>query len=413
MADVCFNDFLHYSGHRWIDAARRLATAVSKVVANNKDCVSRMRPIKVAIIDDGVTPGHLSRPSALEDGWPFAGPKKTQSRSKPYYHSEKGHGTKMARLIQMMCPYASLYVAKVDMHKDSDGSVASEAAKVSLPNVLVFEFMLKRLGPSIELFELIFTKWQAVKWAVEKQVDIISMSWTVKRIKIGNFDNGNGIVSLDSAIQAAANDNILMFCAVQDGAHYEADEIYPSQSDTTKLMTVGSADETGERSAFVKKDSANYLFPGEISLPSILDEKDQGSSVATAVAAGMAAMILWCAEYHSLWTKQSATMTSKAIPQASDYRDPEFAGAPASHPCKASRRRTAAEWDFRRDRRMINLFNELKPTDDRFVDITNIINEVLRETDESYNDVQGIQVGRSCAGLFIEKCRESLPAKLR
>lgn len=261
------------------------------------------------------------------------------------------------------------------------------------------------------------TKPQAVKWAVEKQVDIITMSWTVKKVKIGNFDNGNGIISLDGAIQTAANDNILMFCAVQDGAHYEADEIYPSQSDTKKLMTVGSADESGERSSFVKKDSANYLFPGEISLPSILDEHDRGSSVATAVAAGMAAMILWCAEYHSLGPKQSVAMKNKNIPRAtvgSDHRDFEYAEGTASGPDETTaRRRTASEWDFRRDRRMIYLFNELKPTDDRFVDVTNVINEVLRETDESYNDMQVTQVERSCAGVFIEKCRDILPAKLR
>lgn len=240
------------------------------------------------------------------------------------------------------------------------------------------------------------------------------MSWTVKRVKIGTFDNGNGIISLERAIQAAANNDILMFCAVQDGAHYEADEIFPSQSDTTKLMIVGSADENGERSAFVKKDSADYLFPGEISLPSMLDEKDKGSSVATAVAAGMAAMILWCAEYHSLGTKHKPTMTTKAVPQVDDHWEPNYAEASASKPREAARR-TAAEWDFRRDRRVNYLFNELKPTgaDDRFVDVTNVINEVLRETDESYNDVQGIQVEKSCAGLFIEKCKMSLPVKLR
>lgn len=108
-----------------------------------------MRPIKIAIIDDGVTPGHLTRPAALKDGWPFSDPKRTQSRLRPYYHSEKGHGTKMARLIQMICPYACLYVAKVDMHKDSDGSVASSAAEVSIFDLLASESILKLFKPSI------------------------------------------------------------------------------------------------------------------------------------------------------------------------------------------------------------------------------------------------------------------------
>ncbi|KAL1882838.1 hypothetical protein Daus18300_000476 [Diaporthe australafricana] len=369
-------------GHKWIDAASRLATAVGKAAANNKDRTSGMRPIKVAIIDDGVTPGHLTRPSALQDGWPFSGPERKQSRPRPYYHSEKGHGTKMARLILLICPHASLYVAKVDMHKDSDASVASSAA-------------------------------EAIEWAIEKEVDIISMSWTIKRVKSGPFNNRNGITSLELAIQAAANKDTLMFCAVQDAAHYEPDESFPSYSDTTKLMIVGSADQNGEPSVFVRKDSANYLFPGEISLPTILDEKDKGSSVATAVAAGMAAMILWCDEYRRLGTKEAVTVTNKSVAKAGDHREPEYAGTTPSK-VREPARSTAAEWNFRQDRRMNHLFNELKPSaDDRFVDITNVIDEVLRETDEYHNDSQGTQAEVSCAETFIEKCRTSLRTKLR
>lgn len=258
-----------------------------------------------------------------------------------------------------------------------------------------------------------------MKWAVEKQVDIISMSWTVKKAKVGTFDNGNGILSLETEIQGAAKRDILMFCAVQDGAHYEADEVYPSQSDTRKLLIVGSADENGERSTFVNKNSADHLFPGEVSLPSILNENDKGSSVATAVAAGMAAMILWCAEFHSLGARQGIASSAQAAPRAS-----ESSASSASVEAVSSRvrthlsqeagelpRRTATEWDFRRDRRMNALFDALKPADDRFVDMTNVINGVLRDTDESFNDAQGAE--KTCIGLFVERCKENLPAKLR
>lgn len=98
-----------------------------------------MHPIKVALIDDGVTPGELSQPDALKEGWPLASTRK-RGASKPYYNSEKGHGTKMARLIQMICPFVSIYVAKVDIHKEDDPSVATSAADVSctflMPNKL-------------------------------------------------------------------------------------------------------------------------------------------------------------------------------------------------------------------------------------------------------------------------------------
>lgn len=89
-----------------------------------------MRPIKICLIDDGVTPGELNSPNSLKDGWPLPSTRK-RNASKPYYCSEKGHGTKMARLIQMMCPYVWIYVAKVDMHRNEDSSIATSAAEVS------------------------------------------------------------------------------------------------------------------------------------------------------------------------------------------------------------------------------------------------------------------------------------------
>ncbi|KAF4467897.1 subtilisin [Fusarium albosuccineum] len=366
-------------GHRWIDAARRLATAVNTDRLQNDQSV---RPIKVALLDDGVTPGELSKPSALKDGWPLPS---TRSRhiSKPYYNSENGHGTKMARLIQMMCPFVSIYVAKVDIHKENDSSVAASAAN-------------------------------AIEWAISKQVDIISMSWTIKRIKSGQGENQTAITALERAIQKAANNDILMFCAVQDSAHYGNDEIFPQKSDTKKLMIVGSADEDGDRSKFVNENCFDYLFPGEISIPGMLAETDKGSSVATAVAAGTAAMILWCAEYHSLTKKPHNDAESPAT--QSDHAPTialattlsvtmDIQGVSKTGP------RTAAEWDFRQDKRMSALFDALKSAKDKFVDITSIINRALTNIDDIREADPESQ--KSCIEAFVTTCKGSLPLNLR
>ncbi|ESU15292.1 hypothetical protein FGSG_08102 [Fusarium graminearum PH-1] len=245
------SDHSFHRGHRWLDAIKRLKTAINIYKQNNQITI---RPIRVALLDDGVNPGELVVPGVLKDGWPLPSTSRLHS-SKPYYSSDQGHGTKMARLLYFMCPFISIYVAKIDMYREHDTSAAMSAAK-------------------------------AINWAVSKNVDIISMSWTVKQVRYGPNSNQTAITALERAIQAAANSDILLFCAVQDSGHYENDEIsFPQKSDTKKLIIVGSANENGDKSTFVNENSFNYLFPGEIVIPDILTEHDKGSSVATAVAA--------------------------------------------------------------------------------------------------------------------------------
>ncbi|KAF9767671.1 hypothetical protein IL306_015131 [Fusarium sp. DS 682] len=363
-------------GHRWLDAARRLATAVNTQRLNRQLTI---RPIKVALLDDGVTPGELSVPGVLKGGWPLPGTNDKHS-SRPYYNSETGHGTKMARLIYLMCPFLSIYVAKIDTHREHDASVAVSAAK-------------------------------AIEWATSKQVDIISMSWTIKEVKSGPGANQKAIATLELAIQEAARHDILMLCAVQDSSNYENDEPFPQKSDTKKLMIIGSADEGGDKSKFVNPKSFDYLFPGEISIPGILTETDKGSSVATAVAAGMAAMVLWCAEYHSVALKPNEdakgqrSLNNTEAPETTLSARINISEEPKTGP------RTAPEWDFRRDRRMSALFDVLKLDKDKFVDITSIINRAMASVDEFHEANREIQ--KSCIESFITTCKDSLPLNLR
>ncbi|PTD02147.1 hypothetical protein FCULG_00012136 [Fusarium culmorum] len=220
-----------HRGHRWLDAIKRLKTGINIHKQNNQLTV---RPIRVALLDDGVNPGELVVPGVLKDGWPLPSTSRLHS-SKPYYSSDQGHGTKMARLLYFMCPFISIYVAKIDMYREHDTSAAMSAA-------------------------------MAINWAVSKNVDIISMSWTVKQVRYGPNSNQTAITALERAIQAAANADILLFCAVQDSGHYENDEIsFPQKSDTKKLIIVGSANENGDKSTFVNENSFNYLFPGRSS----------------------------------------------------------------------------------------------------------------------------------------------------
>src|SRR5277367_3651811 len=83
----------------------------------SKDSRIRMRlvdnPVKVAVIDDGVNPRKLGYKGSLKGGWPPDRPSLHGDLS-TFYSSTEGHGTKMANLIQSVCPYVHLYVAKLD-----------------------------------------------------------------------------------------------------------------------------------------------------------------------------------------------------------------------------------------------------------------------------------------------------------
>jgi len=334
-----------------------------------------MRPVKVAVVDDGATPGELTIKRALKDGWPPLSTRKRDT-TRPYYNSEKGHGTKMARLIQYMCPFVHLYVAKVYIYKEKDSSVATSAAEVS--------HLLKPISPLLLHIPFLHNL-QAIEWAMEKQVDVILMSWTVKRIKEGQGENQKAIETLDTAIQNAARDDIIMICAVEDQGHYGTDDVFPQKSDTSKLMIVGSANENGDKSDYVKETSFDYLFPGEIFIPGMLEESDVGSSVAAAVAAGMGAMILWCAEYHSIATTTKVPEDPK-VQETEDRK--AYIGATTNsvittilNPLQTGPR-TAAPWDFRRHKRMSKLFDALKPAQDKFMDITDTINQAMKGIDD-------------------------------
>jgi hypothetical protein len=120
-------------------------------------------------------------------------------------------------------------------------------------------------------------------------VNIISMSWTL----IETDQNSEQISKLKRQISDAAGDSIILYCAAADQALYGSlKKLHPAGSDAT-IRVVGSATETGHGSGFVRQDQVNYLFPGE-EFEEIGNRK--GSSAATALAAGFAALILWCYE---------------------------------------------------------------------------------------------------------------------
>lgn len=90
-------------------------------------------PVRVALIDDGVQPTQELTGCISSRGWPAESP---ESTSEPFYTSNSGHGTEMAKLICRVCPYSRLYVAKLKAWSDKEyrqtKSTAKDAAEVCI-----------------------------------------------------------------------------------------------------------------------------------------------------------------------------------------------------------------------------------------------------------------------------------------
>ncbi|KAM7190402.1 Peptidase S8/S53 domain containing protein [Rhypophila sp. PSN 637] len=188
----------------------------------------------------------------------------------------------MAKQIQQMCPKAQLYVLRLEDHPSDDGGRQISAKSAA----------------------------QAIRAAVKKQVHIISMSWTV-----GPPENDTVRRDLEKAITDAANENTLMFCSASDkGANQN--ETYPSKA-TNNIFKIGAANPAGRPDQWVR--NVDFIFPGSNTvehdakssffvsttssdgqvLPGVTTKETlvvSGSSIATALAAGLAALLLHCVQ---------------------------------------------------------------------------------------------------------------------
>lgn len=107
------------------------------------------------------------------------------------------------------------------------------------------------------------------------------MSWNVLLA-----ENSQGMHDLREAIQKASTKGILLYCAAsENNASTTGDEAWPAACRET--ISIGAANDNRGRRDYVGAD-AKFLFP------STHDGEDRGSSAATAVAAGLGSLILYC-----------------------------------------------------------------------------------------------------------------------
>jgi hypothetical protein len=206
-----------------------------------------------------------------------------------FYVSDSQHGTKMAWLIHRVCPFATIYVAKLSRQRGSQDLKnpsfrPEDAVKVRIPT----EIFLPGLT-------LAFYLVQAIDWAVSQDVDIISMSWHA-RDAAGSGDpstsNANEVAALKQAIRRASDKHILMFGAGCNNKTFPDEKLVPCG--LVQVWSVGATDAFSNPKEYVDINKVTYLFPGEHVLGvDDHEDGDVGNSGATALAAGLAAMVLF------------------------------------------------------------------------------------------------------------------------
>ncbi|KAI2934560.1 hypothetical protein CBS63078_1110 [Aspergillus niger] len=155
----------------------------------------------------------------------------------------------------------------------------------------------------------------AVEVAIKHNVDVISMSWTLRK-RISEFrssDPGSlgkksidepGIERLEKAIKEAADNNILMVCSAADDIELLGKDNLPFCAAEHNIFRIGSCNSQAQRDPMTEnRETISYFLPG-IQVPEARRPHSvkpivyhDGSSIATALAAGLISMILHCARY--------------------------------------------------------------------------------------------------------------------
>ncbi|KAL9105841.1 MAG: hypothetical protein Q9227_009049 [Pyrenula ochraceoflavens] len=244
---------------RWMD---NLLSSIYHYVDPNFDLAE---PVRIAILDSGLDP---ENPFLIEDQQ-LANPRIKEARS--FVHGtgphdiqdEIGHGTHALGLVLKVAPCAEIYVARIARRETLDPNTYDDIAKARA------------------------SLYQINQW----KVDIISMSFGIRDYH----------ELMSTAISNALNKRTLLFAAASnDGANLG--RAFPAQYPS--VFCIHSTDGNGNPSNFnptASETDVNFSLLGEhvsSHWPAGMNGHDQtvnvmsGTSVATPIAAGLAASVL-------------------------------------------------------------------------------------------------------------------------
>ena len=229
------------------------------------------------------------------------------------------------------------------------------------------------------------------------------MSWTIERTD----DNKSDILALEQAVQDAANRGILMFCAASDGGAV-SDRSFPARSVKGAVFKIGAATEEGSKWKWVG-DATNidFIFPGHKVVKERYTEAPiqscnllTGSSVATAIAAGLAALVLDCVQraalhYEDLLLRQKTCNSSGPLSQGDGLQtaqnpldsevDSELLTTKADIDAAIQRAEKVLSEDYKSLKahdKMYEAFRRIGLTEDKYVKVWDVFQKAPAEAKE-------------------------------
>ncbi|KAJ5432669.1 uncharacterized protein N7458_011825 [Penicillium daleae] len=293
---------------KWMEAIDRFRGALQRVHDSLPETHGRPEKVKVALIDDGVRLDklHIYFGQMVEASGLSYYPRGKHTEE-PWHNSTHGRGTVMANMIARVNPWVSLCVMRVHDIPSRDGSRMITARSAAM----------------------------AIRAAIGRKVNIISMSWSIlakhreneSTIPSGE-DSGNSeqdpeLEDLRAAIDEAVEAKILIFCSANDDISLKVTDFLPYQRAPKYIFRIGAADQHGKPDNVSEDFKAmNFYLPGnkvaETENPTATTPitYHTGSWVSTALAAGQASLIIYCATlgkvyYDSVGNKQRAEEFSR------------------------------------------------------------------------------------------------------
>jgi Subtilase family len=218
-------------------------------------------PVKIAVIDNGTDKFRHPTSQNIQKGITFMDSGILDGRVLPWYTAADAHGTQMAYLIRRVNPQCHLFVARVGTFRRD---IKPEAAV------------------------------NAIQWAVSQKVDIISISWITRRRS----------KPLYNAIREAAKTTLIFGTTADEGTNAMHEKIWPK-----RVIRVSASDSMGHPrpQSEASDDKVDFLLQGEAIMaygPKYMDKvaesRISGSSVATALAAGVGSLLLTLARLYDL-----------------------------------------------------------------------------------------------------------------
>ncbi|OPB46193.1 hypothetical protein A0O28_0063140 [Trichoderma guizhouense] len=276
------------NSHRWLNSTSRFAGEMRSFWNNTLEQWNNipnklLRPeddfesdVVVALIDDGVDRLDNTLSGQILEGKSFD---YHDGQVRPPFSSARGHGTVMASMILRVCPMAKIYPIRLKTY-DVNGGKSQIDRKYAA---------------------------KAIEAALAKNATIISMSWTLPKSSAENETKDE----LHEILEVAVKRKVIMFCSSPDAGKFtELD--YPSGPWRSRFFRIGAARADGTVFEWTTEDGISFVLPGvdvvkeqagrtssetqSFGVTSrVADFKyETGSSVATALAAGLAAMIIYC-----------------------------------------------------------------------------------------------------------------------